>query len=52
MKTSTVEVAEMVSCLSAAGVVRQLDALPGVHHADVNYGTGCGTLHYCVSVCP
>lgn len=46
MKTSTVEVAEMVSSLSAAGVGRQLEALPGVHHADVNYVAGSATLHY------
>ena len=37
MKTSTVEVGELFSTLSAAGVERQLSTLPGVHHADVNY---------------
>lgn len=31
MKTSTVEVGELVSSLSAAGVQRQIAALPGVH---------------------
>lgn len=36
MKTSTVEVGELVSTLSAAGVSRQLATLPGVHHAEVN----------------
>ncbi len=46
MKTSTVEVGELVSTLSAAGVQRQLSTLPGVHHADVNYGAGSATVHY------
>ena len=35
MKTSTIEVGELVSTLSAAGVHLQLSTLPGVHHADV-----------------
>ncbi len=46
MKTSTVEVGELVSTLSAAGVARQLSSLPGVHHADVNYVAGSATVHY------
>ena len=46
MKTSTVEVGELVSTLSAAGVHRQLASLPGVHHADVNYVAGSATVHY------
>ena len=46
MKTSTVEVGEMVSSLSAEAVQRQLRALPGVRHADVNYVAGSATLHY------
>ena len=46
MKTSTVEVGELVSTLSAAGVHRQLSTLPGVHHADVNYVAGSATVHY------
>ncbi|NMM06330.1 heavy metal translocating P-type ATPase [Polaromonas sp.] len=46
MKTSTVEVGELVSTLSAAGVTRQLATLPGVHHADVNYVAGSATVHY------
>jgi P-type Cu2+ transporter len=46
MKTSTIEVGEMVSTLSAAGVERQLSTLPGVHHADVNYVAGSATVHY------
>ncbi|MFZ3139043.1 heavy metal translocating P-type ATPase [Polaromonas sp.] len=46
MKTSTVEVGELVSTLSAAGVERQLAMLPGVHHVDVNYVAGSATVHY------
>ena len=46
MKTSTIEVGELVSTLSAAGVGRQLSTLPGVHHADVNYVAGSATVHY------
>ena len=46
MKTSTIEVGELVSTLSAAGVHRQLSILPGVQHADVNYVAGSATVHY------
>ena len=46
MKTSTVEVGELISTLSAAGVSRQLATLPGVHHAEVNYVAGSATVHY------
>ena len=46
MKTSTIEVGELVSSLSAAGVERQLSTLPGVHHAAVNYVAGSATVHY------
>jgi len=46
MKTSTVEVGELVSSLSAAGVQRQIAALPGVHHVDVNYVAGSATVHH------
>ena len=46
MKTSTIEVGELVSTLSAAGVHRQLSTLPGVHHTDVNYVAGSATVHY------
>jgi Cu2+-exporting ATPase len=46
MKTSTVEVGELVSSLSAAGVQRQIAALPGVQHVDVNYVAGSATVHY------
>ena len=46
MKTSTLEVGELISSLSAAGVQRQIAALPGVHHVDVNYVAGSATVHY------
>ena len=46
MKTSTIEVGELISTLSAAGVQNQLSTLPGVHHADVNYVAGSATVHY------
>ncbi|ABM41712.1 heavy metal translocating P-type ATPase [Acidovorax sp. JS42] len=46
MKTSTLEVGELVSSLSAAGVQGQIAALPGVHHVDVNYVAGSATVHY------
>lgn len=46
MKASTIEVGELVSTLSAAGVHRQLSTLPGVHHADVNYVAGSATVLY------
>ena len=46
MKTSTIEVGELVSTLSAMGVERQLLTLPGVYHADVNYVAGSATVHY------
>jgi Cu2+-exporting ATPase len=46
MKTSTVEVGELVSSLSAAGVQRQIATLAGVHHVDVNYVAGSATVHY------
>ena len=46
MKTSTIEVGDLVSTLSAAGVERQLSTLAGVHHVDVNYVAGSATVHY------
>ena len=46
MKTSTIEIGELISTLSAAGVQRQLSTLPGVHHADVNYVAGSASVHY------
>lgn len=49
MRTSTVEVGELVSTMSATGVRRKLDALAGVQHADENYLAGSATVHYAES---
>jgi Cu2+-exporting ATPase len=46
MKTATVEVGGLLSVLSAEGVQKRLRALPGVHHADVNYVAQSATVHY------
>lgn len=46
MKTSTIEVGELISTLSAAGVERQLTALPGMQHVNVNYVAGSATVHF------
>ncbi len=46
MKTSTFEVGELISTLSAAGVHRQIAMLSGVHHVDVNYVAGSATVHF------
>ena len=46
MKTAVIEVAGLVSVLSASGVKRKLEQLPGVHHADVNYVAQSATVHY------
>lgn len=46
MKTSTVEVGELISSLSATGVQHQIAALNGVHHVDVNYVAGSATVHF------
>lgn len=46
MKTAIVEVAGLVSPLSAAGVEKQLARLPGVRKAEVNYVAGSATVEY------
>lgn len=46
MKTSTIEVGDLVSPLSAVGVERHLSTLAGVHHAEVNYVSSSATVHY------
>ena len=46
MKTAVVEVGGMLSVLSAEGVRRQLQNVPGVHHAEVNYVAQSATVHY------
>lgn len=46
MKTATIEVAGLISPLSAAGVEKQLARLPGVLKAEVNYVAGSATVEY------
>ena len=46
MKTATIEVAGLVSVLSAQGIEKQLLKLPGVHMAKVNYVAGSATVAY------
>lgn len=46
MKTTTIEVGDLLTPISAAGVERHLAALPGVHHADVNYVSQSATVHF------
>ena len=46
MRTSTIEVGELVSSLSAVGVERQLATLSGVQSVDVNYVAGSATVRY------
>lgn len=46
MKTTTIEVAGLLSTLSAMGVEKQLRRLPGVEKAEVNYVAGSATVTY------
>jgi Cu2+-exporting ATPase len=46
MKTSVIEVGNLLSTLSALGVEKQLMKLPGVHKAEVNYVAGSATVVY------
>lgn len=46
MKTVTIDVAGLLSALSALGVQKQLAALPGVEKAEVNYVAGSATVTY------
>ncbi|HML90836.1 MAG TPA: heavy metal translocating P-type ATPase [Methyloceanibacter sp.] len=46
METAIVEVAGLISTLSAKGVEKQLARLPGVHKAEVNYVAGSATVVY------
>jgi Cu2+-exporting ATPase len=50
MKTNILEVRDLLSCLSAAGVEKRLRKLPGVRRADVNYVAGSATVEYDESV--
>jgi P-type Cu2+ transporter len=46
MKSTVIEVGGLVSVLSAAGVQKKLQQIPGVHHAEVNYVAQSATVHY------
>lgn len=46
MKTAIIEVAGLLSALSAQGVEKQLTRLPGVRKAEVNYVAGSATVVY------
>ena len=46
MKTTVIEVAGLVSVLSARGVEKRLARLPGVRKAEVNYVAGSATVVY------
>lgn len=46
MKTTTIEVGNLLSALSALGVEKQLAKLPGVRKAEVNYVAGSATVEY------
>jgi len=46
MKTALVEVEGLLSVLSAEGVRKQLQKVPGVHDAEVNYVAQTATVHY------
>jgi Cu2+-exporting ATPase len=46
MRTSIIEVAGMLSALSARGVEKQLMKLPGIEKAEVNYVGSSATVVY------
>lgn len=46
MKTTTIEVGDLITPLSAMDIERHLSALPGVHHANVNYVSQSATVHF------
>jgi P-type Cu2+ transporter len=46
MKTVTIDVAGLLSALSALGVQKQLAALPGVEKVEVNYVAGSATVTF------
>ena len=46
MKTVTIDVAGLLSALSALGVQKQLAALPGVEKAEINYVAGSATVTF------
>ena len=46
MKTSVMEVRDMLSVLSALGVEKRIGAVPGVESVTVNYAAGTATVRY------
>jgi Cu2+-exporting ATPase len=46
MKTSVIEVHDMLSVLSVDGVEERLGAVPGVESATVNFAAGSATVRY------
>ena len=46
MKTSVMEVRDMLSVLSALGVEKRIGEVPGVESATVNYAAGTATVRY------
>ena len=46
MKTSVIEVHDMLSALSVDGVEKQIGEVPGVESVTVNYAAGSATVRY------
>ncbi len=46
MKTSVIDVRDLLSPLSARGVEKQLSRMPGVQQIEVNYASGNATVRY------
>lgn len=46
MKTSVIEVHDMLSVLSVQGVEKKIGEVPGVESATVNYAAGSATVRY------
>jgi copper chaperone CopZ len=46
MKTSVIEVRDMLSVLSVLGVEKRIGEVPGVESATVNYAAGSATVRY------
>ena len=46
MKTTVIDIRDLLSPLSARGVEKQLAKLPGVKQVEVNYASGNATVRY------
>ena len=46
MKTSVIEVRDMLSVLSVVGVEKRIGEVPGVESVTVNYAAGSATVRY------